>query len=192
MTAHAHMSLFGRYIGSPPLLTSRAQGPPISGMVEVRSTPFRRTVETARGVVTGLLGGRHLCDDARRPTLPLPLPAQIRLNAHDMDQEWLNRQNPSRPIPRSNLSKQQLAAVRTEEARCLWKDINRVLGWPDNAMDHDPSLGHLYDELHCSINHGLMSEDTHGPCLMPLFVKLEQYIARWYASARCPPQACKS
>lgn len=67
-----------RYVVEQPLLP--ADGVDAARLLEVQSTPMRRTIETAAGVLTGLLGAAGRAEAA---------PLRVHLHSNDVARDWM-------------------------------------------------------------------------------------------------------
>ena len=152
--------------------------------LELRSTPMRRTVETARGVLTGFFGA----DDGSDPPIPLAL------NVDRIGRDWQVFQPFSEYAdPRLvELMEAGWEPMKASPPPELIAEAERLTGWtlPD---PHDPDLEFsclisAYDELHCRLYHDLV-EPT--PELLALRKTLEQRFATEFALACAGPDGDK-
>ena len=143
--------------------------------LEVRSTPMRRTIETARGVLTGLLDP----DDTAATV-------DIQLNVDHIGKEWMVC------IPFDARADQQLLAhweagwheLKSNPPRQLLQDTERLTGWTlpdinDEALEFSCLISG-YDELHCRLTEGVLAPTNE---LLELRDALETQFALEFATA---------
>ena len=125
------------------------QPEPEQDSLEVRSTPLRRTIETAMGVLSTLL--------------PQPENETIRLNADDIGKDWMLGELAS-PYNAPELLRNYREGVAAhaasdyaERTRQLCAEAEELTGWVLPAREGNwlAGISPACDELKCRLSHGL-------------------------------------
>ena len=125
--------------------------PETLGSVEVRSTPMRRTIETASGVLSSLLPESYTRQ------------CVIQLNTDDIRKDWMLAEISSpfnAPELRRNFSEGLAAHAASSDAKRageLCEETERITGWtlPLRQGNWLATLSPACDELRCRIHEGL-------------------------------------